>query len=84
MNSLEEPQRVPIRHRIYRHVRTRFARRPRIGRDWLGIAIILGAAFLVGNFVLKQSNLFLETSAIQNLISEQQFEIIKSAIERFK
>ena len=84
MNSFEEPQRVPIRHRIRKHMRIRMERRPHVGKDWLGVVIILGAAFLVGNFILRENNLFIEASAIQDIISQEQFEVIRGAIQRFE
>ena len=67
---------------IKRHTRVRFERRPHTRWDWLGVAIILGAAFIAANFISNQQGVFEDIAALQNFLDGEQKEAIKSMIER--
>ena len=75
MNSLKSEQ-------FRKHTRIRFERRPHTRWDWLGISIIIGAAFIAANLVFQEKNLLDQAYAIQNFLGEEQFDFIRSTIQR--
>ena len=75
MNSLKGGQ-------FRKHTRIGLERRPNTRWDWVGISIILGAAFIAANFVLQEKYLLDQAYAMQNFLSQEQFDFIRSTIQR--
>jgi len=65
-----------------KHTRIKLERRPNTRWDWVGITIILGAAFIAANFVFQENYLFDQASIFQNFLAQEQFESIKSTIQQ--
>ena len=75
MNSFKNGQ-------LRKHARIRLERRPHTRLDWLGIAIIISAAFIAVNFVLQEKYLLDQAYALQNLLGQEQFDAIRGTIQR--
>lgn len=60
-----------------RHMRVRFENRKHTHRDWLGVAIVVSAAFLAANFIFYQQSIYKSSFQFAEIINQRSFETLR-------
>ena len=64
-----------------RHTRVRFENRKHTHYDWLGVAIVISAAFLAANFIFYQQNIYRSSFQFAEIVNQNNFDAFKSNFE---